>query len=429
MMACCGVCVSDGEEENYSSRDEAKNARRRNHELTKLLKKQHAIDTKRLRLLLLGASESGKSTITKQMKIIHINGYTFSERLEKIKDINRNVRESMLSIVVAMQLLSISLEREENKTSFDFILTEAAKEVTELSEVFWDHCKSLWADAGVQHCYNRSHEYQLIDSAKYFLDKIDDIRRANYVPSDQDILRARAITTNIQHIEFQVADGNHMVKFCVYDVGGQRGERKKWIQVFDNVVAILFLSDTSSFDLTLREDQSKNRLMESLQIFEQVWNNRFLRPVSILLFLNKIDILTDKISRGRSIRYFLDQHPGIFPDYDEFEPTANEKTEFLESLPAGPEPPTRKRGRLSSRTDVNPEAIKTAVYIKYLFTKIVGGTLELNKTLQHHNREWHQSHSCACFYTCAVDTNNVKKVLEGCRTLIVRKYLERFGII
>ena len=60
----------------------------------------------------------------------------------------------------------------------------------------------------------------------------------------------------------------------VYDVGGQRGERKKWIQVFDSVVAILYLVDTTSYDQTLREDPDKNRLLESLEIFEQVWNNR-----------------------------------------------------------------------------------------------------------------------------------------------------------
>lgn len=68
----------------------------------------------------------------------------------------------------------------------------------------------------------------------------------------------------------------------VYDVGGQRGERKKWIQVFDSVVAILYLADSSGFDQTLREDPSKNRLLETLEIFEQVWNNRFAAPADFV---------------------------------------------------------------------------------------------------------------------------------------------------
>jgi predicted kinase len=47
------------------------------------------------RLLLLGAGESGKSTIVKQMRILHINGFNEAEKMEKIKDIRKNVRDSI----------------------------------------------------------------------------------------------------------------------------------------------------------------------------------------------------------------------------------------------------------------------------------------------------------------------------------------------
>ena len=62
-----------------------------------------------------------------------------------------------------------------------------------------------------------------------------------------------------------------------YDVGGQRGERRKWIQVFDRVNAIQYVVDVASFDMHLREDANKNRLLEAIEIFDDVWNNRFLR--------------------------------------------------------------------------------------------------------------------------------------------------------
>lgn len=48
-----------------------------------------------VKILLLGAGESGKTTIIKQMKIIHIQGFSESERQEKIKDIRRNVLEAI----------------------------------------------------------------------------------------------------------------------------------------------------------------------------------------------------------------------------------------------------------------------------------------------------------------------------------------------
>lgn len=60
----------------------------------------------------------------------------------------------------------------------------------------------------------------------------------------------------------------------VFDVGGQRGERRKWIQVFESVTAILFVIDISCFDLTLREDTTRNRLIEAVATFEQSWNTK-----------------------------------------------------------------------------------------------------------------------------------------------------------
>lgn len=49
---------------------------------------------------------------------------------------------------------------------------------------------------------------------------------------------------------------------------------------------------------------------------------RFLKNVSILLFMNKIDILAEKIQNGRSIKAFADKYPDLFPDYDKFTPSS-----------------------------------------------------------------------------------------------------------
>ena len=42
----------------------------------------------------------------------------------------------------------------------------------------------------------------------------------------------------------------------MFDVGGQRSERKKWIHVFDNVQVVLFLVAVSGFDHVLVEDKN-----------------------------------------------------------------------------------------------------------------------------------------------------------------------------
>jgi len=42
----------------------------------------------------------------------------------------------------------------------------------------------------------------------------------------------------------------------MFDVGGQRSERKKWIHVFDNVQVVLFLVAISGYDHVLVEDRN-----------------------------------------------------------------------------------------------------------------------------------------------------------------------------
>jgi len=41
----------------------------------------------------------------------------------------------------------------------------------------------------------------------------------------------------------------------MFDVGGQRSERKKWIHCFEGVTAIIFIVALSEYDLSLAEDQ------------------------------------------------------------------------------------------------------------------------------------------------------------------------------
>ena len=62
----------------------------------------------------------------------------------------------------------------------------------------------------------------------------------------------------------------------MFDVGGQRDERRKWIQCFNDVTAIIFVTAMSGYNLTLREDATQNRLRESLDLFKSLWTNRLI---------------------------------------------------------------------------------------------------------------------------------------------------------
>ncbi|VDM42713.1 unnamed protein product [Toxocara canis] len=98
----------------------------------------------------------------------------------------------------------------------------------------------------------------------------------------------------------------------MFDVGGQRDERRKWIQCFNDVTAIIFVCASSSYNLVLWEDATQNRLKESLALFKNIWNNRWLKTISVILFLNKQDLLAEKI---KSKRHLLETYFPEFANY------------------------------------------------------------------------------------------------------------------
>ena len=46
------------------------------------------------------------------------------------------------------------------------------------------------------------------------------------------------------------------LNFKLFDVGGQRSERKKWIHCFEDVTAIIFCVAMSEYDQVLHEDET-----------------------------------------------------------------------------------------------------------------------------------------------------------------------------
>ncbi|PIK58217.1 putative guanine nucleotide-binding protein G(s) subunit alpha-like isoform 1 [Apostichopus japonicus] len=153
-----------------------------------------------------GAGESGKSTIVKQMKILHKGGFTDEERRSFIQVIYNNIRESIVTLIYALSTLKPpeSLADPSLISCVEYIRTKATGTVFEFKEEFFDIVKKLWDDEGVQRCFLRANEFQLIDSAKYFLDKIDDIIEPDFLPSDQDIVRTRQKTTGVLQTHFVV---------------------------------------------------------------------------------------------------------------------------------------------------------------------------------------------------------------------------------
>ncbi|XP_077385465.1 guanine nucleotide-binding protein G(i) subunit alpha-2-like isoform X1 [Festucalex cinctus] len=275
---------------------EDKAAAERSKMIDKNLREDGEKAAREVKLLLLGAGESGKSTIVKQMKIIHEDGYSEDECKQYRAVVYSNTIQSIMAIVKAMVSLKIDYS---NPGRLDdaqqlFALSAAAEEQGVLPDDLANVILRLWADGGIQSCFARSREYQLNDSAAYYLNDLERISKADYIPTQQDVLRTRVKTTGIVETHFTFKE----LHFKMFDVGGQRSERKKWIHCFEGVTAIIFCVALSAYDLVLAEDEEMNRMHESMKLFDSICNNKWFTETSIILFLNKKDLFEEKITRS-----------------------------------------------------------------------------------------------------------------------------------
>ncbi|KAF4520534.1 hypothetical protein B566_EDAN008733 [Ephemera danica] len=60
----------------------------------------------------------------------------------------------------------VALENASNQARIDYIQDVASQHDFDYPPEFYEHTERLWQDRGVQACYERSNEYQLIDCAK-----------------------------------------------------------------------------------------------------------------------------------------------------------------------------------------------------------------------------------------------------------------------
>ncbi|GAB5587430.1 hypothetical protein Unana1_02330 [Umbelopsis nana] len=281
------------------------------------------------KLLILGAGESGKTTVLKQIKIIHGDGFN-TEREDYRRIIRLNALTAIRELCLCMVQNKIMLAFPINQEHFDYILSlESTVESTYMNgkkvnnlirkrqstdDISADaifhraapSIKFIWGDPAAQEVYQRGLVKTMQDSSAVFLDEIDRLAADWYTPTDADILMARVRTFGVTEHQFKIES----VTYRIFDVGGQRSQRQGWAPYFDDCSAIIFVAAISSFDQYLREEPSVNRLFDALQLFESICNHRLLRSTSIILFLNKIDVLQRKLANGTRLSHYFKDYTG-----------------------------------------------------------------------------------------------------------------------
>ncbi|GAM27439.1 hypothetical protein SAMD00019534_106150 [Acytostelium subglobosum LB1] len=266
--------------------------------VSKQIEKQLKQDKKRLdqelKLLLLGTGDSGKSTIVKQMRILHLDGYTQEDRINHKSLIYRNVVEVLCALIEGCQVLGHTIQPTYSDLCDKILDIMEERKYQKLERSLLLEMVALSKDEAIRKALVSSgSNFQVHSSAEYFLNSIERISEAEYIPTDQDILWTRVSTTAVTETSFS-SKGMH---FRMIDVGGQRGHRDKWIHHFSDVTSIFFVVSLSEYDQVLEEDTTTNRMLESMKVFTNVINGKWFKDVPVLLFLNKRDLFMEKIKR------------------------------------------------------------------------------------------------------------------------------------
>ncbi|GLB43580.1 putative G protein alpha subunit [Lyophyllum shimeji] len=175
--------------------------------------------------------------------------------------------------------------------------------------------QELWRDPKVRQRLKEK-RIRLEESSGFYLDDISRITAKKYFPTDVDVLKARLKTTGVVEHTFTIPSGNDQAEWRIYDVGGARNQRQAWAPYFQDVTAIIFLAPISAFDQVLTEDPRVNRLEDSLLLWRSVVSNKLLANVSLVLFLNKIDLLQAKLEAGVRLSHHMINYGSRPNDYE-----------------------------------------------------------------------------------------------------------------
>ncbi|KZV71169.1 guanine nucleotide regulatory protein [Peniophora sp. CONT] len=272
----------------WQDREEKGRLHEREMQIEKGVKKSYKRGCK---VLVLGSSNSGKSTIMKQMKILHQNGYSDEELMTFRPLIWKNLVECVHAVVEGLEKFDLVPIQPHNKASRRRLMEYTASDD---GDFYFDHAiareaHDLWTDDIIPVLMEHSFEFDLMDSAFYFFENSQRIGQKDYLPSEEDVLRARERSTGITQAQF--IEGQLLMH--LYDISGPWLEPKQWVHSFESVTSIIFCAALSDYDQLVILNE--NGMAESLALFDSIVNSYWFLGTSIILFLTKIDIFQRKL--------------------------------------------------------------------------------------------------------------------------------------
>ncbi|KAK4416258.1 Extra-large guanine nucleotide-binding protein 1 [Sesamum alatum] len=318
------------------------------------------------KLLLIGYSGSGTSTIFKQAKILYkdipfsedereqiklvIQSHVYSyigillegrERFEEesLNDLRQNQcsdgsalaghvdcngEKTLYSICPRLKAFSDWLLKIMASGTLEAIFPAASREYAPLVE-------ELWSNPAFQATYKRRSELETLPSvASYFLERAVEILKPDYKPSDVDILYAEHVTSSngLSCVDFSFPESAYdddadsgdlhdsLLRFQLIRLQAKGfGENCKWLEMFEDVRIVIFCVSLSDYDQFAIDGDGNavNKMLLSKKFFENMVTHPTFDQMDFLLILNKFDMFEQKIEQVplSQCDWFDDFHPVV----------------------------------------------------------------------------------------------------------------------
>uniref|UniRef100_A0A0N4ZRZ6 G-protein alpha subunit n=1 Tax=Parastrongyloides trichosuri TaxID=131310 RepID=A0A0N4ZRZ6_PARTI len=259
-----------------------------------------------LRILLLGAPESGKSTLMEQIRLLYKQDFKETELVHRKAFIFHNIVDSMRQILTYMKSQKFCFENTDNEVKANFVLEEFENNYGPFNSKEFEAIFTLWRDKNVQEVYKRRGQFNLNDSAGYFFEEMERINQPNFMPTPEDLIRAYVPTLGVDNLIFTVKNKS----FQLIEYGGTKLDTKLMEDLYDGISCVFFVVAISEYDQFSPNDTENSKLQNALKILDKCCNYCRDLNVPLYVFLNETDIFVEKLEVSPLSQYF-DDYTGL----------------------------------------------------------------------------------------------------------------------
>lgn len=242
-----------------------------------------------IKMIVLGAAQSGKSTLLRSCEIVCDGDLAKEEREELIPVIRAQPYLLLKRIIKEMKKQGISLDEGSVEYVEEIVKTDVERDVL-LSKRHVDVIYKLWSDAGILKAYENIQD-KISPHTKYFIESSERFSNEEYLTDD--FLRVYKKTRDIE--EFSTVNKLSSLRTSIVTVGGARDQRRKWAGCFEDCSGLFFTVNIAAYDQ--KTEGNTNCMQEALRLWRQIVNLPCFEDSVIVLLFTHFDEYRGKIKR------------------------------------------------------------------------------------------------------------------------------------